>query len=132
MFRNDHTYLNAANVSTTSFKDGVIFLPKLAEWVQAPAIALPDQAKNGREIVRENDETKPTAVDRSRDLEDFLFLVHDDFGAVFGVRWNGVWILPRSALIDLQELLGDILNGWETANERVDKERSGSRGAHTL
>jgi hypothetical protein len=104
------SYLDAANISTTSLKDGVIFPPKLAEWIQAPAVALPDQAKNGRKIVRKHDETKPTAVDRSCNLEDFLFLVRDDLGAVWGASWDVVWVLPGSALIDLQELLGDILN----------------------
>jgi hypothetical protein len=56
-------YLDATNVSTTSLKDGVIFFPKLAEGIQTPAVALPDQTENGGEIVGENDETKPTTVD---------------------------------------------------------------------
>jgi hypothetical protein len=43
-------------------------------------------------------------------LENFLFLIHDDLGAVFSVGGDLIWVLPRSAFIDLQELLGDILN----------------------
>ena len=88
----------------------MIFFPKLAERIQAPTVALPDQAKNGREIVGENDETKPTAVDRSCDLEDFFFLIHDDLVAVGRVLWDGVWVMPGSALVDLQELPGNILS----------------------
>ena len=88
----------------------MIFLPKLAERVQTPAIAFPDQAENRREIIGENDETKPAAVDRSRDLEDFFILLSESVG------WGSAWILPRSALIYLQELLGNILNAWSMVN----------------
>jgi hypothetical protein len=89
----------------------MIFLPKLAKWVQTPTVSLPDQAKDGREVVRENDETKPAAVDGSCDLEDFFFLLDDNVAAVWSVGWDGGWVLPRSTLVDLQELLGDVLNG---------------------
>ena len=82
----------------------MIFLPKLAERVQTPAIALPDQAENRREIIGENDETKPATVDRSRSLEDFFILLHESVG------WDSAWVLPRFTLIDLQQLLGNILN----------------------
>lgn len=107
-----HTYLDATNVSATSLEDGVIFLPKVAEYIQAPAVSLPDQTKDGREIIRENNEAKPAAVDRSRDLEDFFVLVPNKLGAVLPVLWDGVRVLPRLALVDLQKLLGDILNAW--------------------
>lgn len=89
----------------------MIFLPKVAERIQAPVVALPDQAENRGKIVRENDKTKPTAIDRPCDLEDFLFLFYDDLGAVWGVCWKFVWVAPRSTLIDLQEFLGDVLDG---------------------
>ena len=88
----------------------MILLPKLTEWVQAPAVALPDQAKNCREVVGEDDETEPTAVDQPCGLEDFIVLVGDGLGAAFLIVRNGVWIPPRSAFIDLQDLLGDVLD----------------------
>lgn len=85
-------------------------LSKLAKWVQTPAIPLPDQAKNGREIVREHDEAEPSAVDQSCGLEDFLLLPYDDLVAFWRVERNGVRVPPSSTLIDLQELLGNILD----------------------
>ena len=88
----------------------MILLPKLTEWVQAPVIALPDQAENCREVVGEDDRTEPTAVDQPCGLEDFILLVGEGLGAAF-TAWNSVWILPRSTLIDLQDLLGDVLDG---------------------
>ena len=89
----------------------MIFPPKLAEWVQVPAVALPNQAKNGREIVGENDETEPAAVDQPCSLEYFIILLGNDTATACFVAWDGVWVLPRSALIDIQELLSDILDG---------------------
>jgi hypothetical protein len=53
----------------------VIEFPELAEGVQAPSITFPDQAKNGREVVGENDETEPTAVNQPSGLEDLFFLL---------------------------------------------------------
>jgi len=110
IYHDNQTYLNAANVSATSFKDTVVFLPEFGEWIQAPGITLPDQTKNGREIVGEDDETEPTAVDQSGSLEDLLFLLNDDLGTVLPVGRDGMGVLPRSALVDLQELLGDVLD----------------------
>ena len=125
-----HTYLDAANVAPTSFKDAVIFFPELGEWVQAPGIALPDQTENGREIVGENDETEPTAVDQPGGLEDFLLLLNDDFSTVWGVGWDGIGVLPRPALIDLQEFLGDVL--YTTSGGSDQGRRIGGKGMHTL
>jgi hypothetical protein len=88
----------------------VIDAPELAEGVQAPSITFPDQAKNGREVVGENDETEPTAVNQPSGLEDLFFLLDDDVSAVFCAGWDGIRVLPRSALVDLQEFLGDILD----------------------
>ena len=88
----------------------MILLPELAEWIQAPVVSLPDQTEDGREIVGENDKTEPAAIDQSGGLEDFLFLLNDNLGAVWSVRWNLVWVLPRSALVDFQEFLGNILD----------------------
>ena len=104
----------------------MIEFPELAEWVQAPSITFPDQAKNGREVVRENDETEPAAVDQPSGLEDLLFLFDDEVSAVFCAGWDGIRVLPRSALVDLQELLGDILD--EMSNELDQKLGSGNRG----
>ena len=101
----------------------MVFLPKLAERIQTPAIALPDQAENRREIIGENDETKPATVDRSRDLEDFLILLHESVGR------DSAWVLPRSTLVDLQELLGDILHAWLIVNQTRNE---GKGREHTL
>ena len=86
------------------------FAPELGQWIQAPGVALPDQTKHGREIVGENNGTEPTTVDQPGGLEDLLFLLDDDFSTIWGANWDGIRVLPRSALIDLQELLGDILH----------------------
>ena len=93
----------------------MILSPKLCEWIQAPGSALPDQTKNGREIVGEDDGTESAAIDQPGSSEDLPFLLNDDLSALCGVSWDGVWVLPCSTLIDLQELLGDVL---ETANGR--------------
>ena len=99
----------------------MILLPKLTEWIQVPGIALPDQAKNCREVVGEDDETEPTAVDQPCSLEDFIVLVGDGLGAAFFTVWNSVWVAPRSTLIDLQDLLGDILR-WQYVRLRTKVE----------
>ena len=109
MHHNYHTYLDAANVSTTSLKDVMSLGPELREWIQAPGIALPDQPKNRREIVGEDDETEPAAVDRPGCLEDLFFLLKDNLGPLWRAMWNGVRVLPGSTLIDLQKFLGDVL-----------------------
>jgi len=91
----------------------MIPVPELAEYIQAPGVPLPDQTKDGREIVGENDETEPTAVDQSCRLEYFIVLL--DLVAC-GKR---PWVPPRPTLIDLQEFLGDVLDrmkdgsGWK-------------------
>ena len=72
---------------------------------------MPDQTEDGREIVGENDKTEPTTVDQSGGLEDLLFLLDDDIVTLWRVGWDRIRILPRSALVDLQELLGDVLDG---------------------
>ena len=108
----------------------MIFFPKLGERIQAPSVALPNQAKNGREIIGENDKTEPAAVNQPCGLEDLLFLLNDDLGAFWGVCWDGVWVPPRSAFVDLQELLGDILDVFGNVSDR--KPRGGSKGARTL
>jgi len=124
IYHEHHAYLDAANVPAASFKDTVVLLPELGKRIQAPGIALPDQTENGREVVGENDETEPTAVDQSGGLEYLLFLLNDDLGAVCGVGWDRIRILPRSALVDLQELLGDVLG---TTSGKSGKElRSGN------
>ena len=87
----------------------MILLPELAEYIQAPSIPLPDQAEDGREVVGKDDETEPTAVDQPRGLEDLIVLLSNDSGAALLVRRDGIWILPRLAFINLQELLGDVL-----------------------
>ena len=110
IYHDDQTYLNAANISTTSFKNAVVFAPELGERIQAPGITLPDQTKNRREIVGEDDETEPTAVDQSGSLEDLFFLLDDDLGTVWRVGRDRIRVLPRSALVDLQEFLGDVLD----------------------
>ena len=48
IYHDHRTYLNATHISPTSFKDAMIFFPKLAGWVQAPGVSLPRQAENGR------------------------------------------------------------------------------------
>lgn len=88
----------------------MIFLSELAENIQTPGIPLPDQAKNGREIVGENNETKPAAVNRSRGLEDLFFLLNDGFSAVWCVGGDRVGVLPRPAFIDLEEFLSNVLD----------------------
>ena len=110
MYHNHDTYLDAANVSTTSLKDAMSLGPELREYIQAPGIALPDQPKNRREIVGEDDETEPAAVDRPGCLEDFFFLLKDNLSPLWRTVWNGVRVLPGSTLIDLQKLLGDVLD----------------------
>ena len=105
-----YTYFNAANVSATSFKDTMIFLPELAEYIQAPSVPLPDQAKNGGEVVGENDEAEPAAVDQPCGLEDLIILFSDDPGTTLCVCRDNVWVLPRFAFIDFQELLGNVLD----------------------
>ena len=87
----------------------MVFLPELAEYVQAPGISLSDQAKDGREIVRKDNETEPTAVDRPRSLEDLIVLLNNKIGTIWEIGRNGTWVSPRSAFIDLQKLLGDVL-----------------------
>ena len=88
----------------------MVLLPELAEHIQAPGIPLPDQTENSREIVGENDETEPTAVDQSRSLEDFVILSGDSRGTVGCICGDGIRVLPAFAFIDLQEFLGDVLN----------------------
>ena len=88
----------------------MVLLSELAEDIQAPGVPLPDQTEDGREIVGENDETEPAAVDQPCSLEDFIILLCNDTATACFVVWDGVWVLPRSALIDIQELLSDILD----------------------
>ena len=108
----------------------MIFLPELAKHIQAPGTSLPDQAENGREVVGKHDKTEPTAVNQPRGLEDLFVLLSDDSIAVLCVRRDGVRVLPRPAFIDLQELLGDVL---DVTKSRSDwKARSGNEGTHTL
>ena len=95
----------------------MVFLPELAEHIQAPTVPLSDQAENGREVVGENDETEPTTVDRPRGLEDLIVLLSDDPSPVVFVCRDGVWVLPCLALIDLQELLCDILDVTKGASD---------------
>jgi hypothetical protein len=103
----------------------VIEFPELAEGVQAPSITFPDQAKNGREVVGENDETEPTAVNQPSGLENLFFLL-DDVGTAFRAGWDGIRVLPRSALVDLQKFLCYILD--EMSNELDQKLGTGNRG----
>ena len=125
MYHNNHAYLNATNVSTTSFENAMVLSPELAEWIQAPGVALPDQPENGRKIIGEDNETEPATVNRPGGLEDLFFLLDDDLGTVLRVRWDGVRVLPRSAFVDLQELLGDVL---DTANGTLDRKSYWKRG----
>lgn len=60
-------------------------------------------------------------------MEDFLFLIRDGLEAVWCVSWYGVRVPPCSTLIDLQELLGNILNAWRMVN-RTRNEAVGVRG----
>ena len=119
IYHDHQAHLNAANVPATSFKDAVIFAPELGEWIQAPGVALPDQTKNGREVVGEDDETEPTAVDQSGSLEDLLFLLDNDLSTVWRVGRDGIRVLPRSAFVNFQELLGDVL---DTSNGKLGQE----------
>ena len=125
MYHNHRAYLNATNVSTTSFEDAMVLSPELAERIQAPGVALPDQPENGRKIIGEDNETEPATVNRPGGLEDLFFLLDDDLGTVLRVGWDGVRVLPRSALVDLQELLGDVL---DTANGTLDRKSYWKRG----
>lgn len=90
----------------------MVLLSELAEHVQAPGIPLPDQAEDGREIIGENDETEPAAVDQSRGLEDLIVLGGNSLGAINFICRDGIRVLPRSTFVDLQEFLGDVLNKW--------------------
>ena len=91
---------------------------------------MPDQTKNGGEIVGENNGTEPTTVDQLGGLEDLLVLLNDDLSAVWSVRWDGIRVLPRSTFIDLQELLGDVL---DTTGGKSDKgPRIRDEETHTL
>ena len=125
MYHNNHTYLNATNVSTTSFENAMVLSPELAERIQAPGVALPDQPENGRKIIGEDNETEPATVNRPGGLEDLFFLLDDDLGTILRVGWDGVRVLPRSTLVDLQELLGDVL---DKANRTLDRELYWKRG----
>ena len=107
----------------------MIFGPELGEWIQAPGITLPDQTKNGREIVGKDDEAKPAAVDQSGSLEDLLVLLNDVLGTVWRIGRDGIRILPRSALVDLQELLGDVL---EPATVSQARNHTLEQQEHTL
>jgi len=104
----------------------MILIPELAEDIQAPGVSLPDQAENGREIVGENDETKPATVDQSGGLEDFLFLLNDDFSSVWCVFGDGVWVLPCSAFINLEEFLSNILDAMKSESKRTSWEQGGT------
>lgn len=95
----------------------MVFLPKLAEYVQAPGISLPNEAENGREIIGEDYETEPTTVDRPCGLENLLVLPNDDTSTVWRVSWDQVWVLPRFAFIDFQELLGDVLDATNSVSD---------------
>ena len=97
----------------------MILLPELAEYIQAPSIPLPDQAEDGREVVGKDDETEPTAVDQSGSLEDLLFLLNNDLSTVWRVGRDGIRVLPRSAFVNFQELLGDVL---DTSNGKLGQE----------
>ena len=88
----------------------MVLLSELAEDIQAPGIPLPDQTEDGREIVGENDETEPAAVDQSRGLEDLVILGGNSLGAIFFVCGDGIRVVPGSTFIDLQEFLGDVLD----------------------
>ena len=104
----------------------MILLPELAEHVQAPGIPLPDQAKNGREVVGKDNHTEPTAVNRPCGLEDLIVLLGDDSSAAFACG-DGSWVVPRFAFVDLQELLSDVLDMMKSGSDW--KECSGNKGA---
>lgn len=121
-----HKYLNAANVPATSFKDAMILLPKLAKHVQAPGIPLPDQAKNGREVVGKDNHTEPAAVNRPCGLEDLIVLLGDDC-IVVSAWGDGIRVVPRVAFVDLQEFLSNVLDVMKSGSDW--KECSGDKGA---
>jgi len=108
----------------------MVFLPELAEYIQAPSAPLSDQAENGREVVGENDETEPTAINQPRGLEDLIVLLSDDSSPALCACGDSVWVRPRFAFIDLQELLRDILDVTKRVSDW--KTRSGNKATRTL
>lgn len=103
------SYLNGADISSTTLEQSMIIVPNLAEGIQAPAAALPDQSKDGTEVVREDNATEPTDVAQTCSLEDFFFLLKDLFGPLGVVCWNFVGVLVGTTLVDLQDLLSNVL-----------------------
>lgn len=87
----------------------MVFVPNFTEGVQAPAASLPDQTKNGTEVIREDNATEPTNVAQTCSLEDFFFLGKDLFIPLGIVRWDGVWIHVSATFVDLEDLPGNVL-----------------------
>ena len=81
-------------------------------------------------MVGENNGTEPTAVDQASGLKGLLPLLKDDLSTVWYVSSDGTRVLPISALIDLQELLGDILD--TTSLESDHESRIGNEEMRTL
>ena len=81
-------------------------------------------------MVGENNGTEPTPVDQASGLKDLLPLLKDDLSTVWYVSWDGIRVLPISALIDLQELLGDILD--TTSLESDQESRIANEEMRTL
>ena len=87
----------------------MVCVADLLERIQAPTVALPDQTEDGGDIVRKHRGTEPRTINQARGLEDVLILLRK-LGTERGVVGrNGVWVGIRSALVDLEQLLGDIL-----------------------
>ena len=96
-------------VTCTTFEKRVVCVADLLERIQAPTVALPDQTEDGSDIVRKHRGTEPRTINQARGLEDVLILLRK-LGTERGVVGrNGVWVCIRPALVDLEQLLGDIL-----------------------
>jgi hypothetical protein len=72
-----------------------------AKDIQAPAVALPNEAQDRAEVIGKDDRAKPTAVDETRDLENFLFLLQEDAGSIRIIQRDCIRIFPSSSLVDL-------------------------------
>lgn len=83
----------------------MVRIPDLSKRRERPRAAIPHEAQNVAEVVREDDAREPRAVAQARDLEDLLFLLEEVF-RVLARRVD-----PRAALVEVEELARDVLTG---------------------
>ena len=95
----------------------MILIPNLTKGVQAPTISLPNQSKNGTEVVGEDNTTKPTNVTQTCSLEDFFFLTKDLFAPLGIVCWDRVGVFIGATFVYFENLPSDVLMEMEHEKE---------------